>query len=43
MTKITKRLYDRLVEVHGKKNVDEVLKDHKLIVIDERAENGGKD
>ena len=39
MTKITKRLYDRLVEIHGKKHVDIVLDEHKLTVIDERTEN----
>lgn len=37
MTKITKRLYDNLVEIHGKKNVDKVLAKNKMVVINERA------
>ena len=39
MTKITKRLYDRLVEIHGKKHVDKILQEHKITVHDEWIED----
>lgn len=40
MTKITKRLYDRLVEVHGKKTVDKVLAENQMDVINEGHKYG---